>query len=226
MRRKLVAVLLVMSLALIGGLIYAPGALASPAVKSDVGVRVFRVEDPANILPGGKTALNVGELINGAKSELKRTSDGISIEIKTNGLPEGAYSLWWVIDNDDDDATGGNPGSPLVEGVEIARRATGGIVGANGEGKFNAALAAAPVPPANGATVLINVGSNQVLNPMTARIGIVIRYHGPVIPGAVNEQTTLFAGGCKNTLILGAVGAFPGGNSCFDPQVTEFHVAP
>jgi len=188
---------------------------------SEAGVVVFRIEDINTM--GGATSPDVGELIQGAQSKLVRTADGISMELITSELPEGAYSIWWAIDNDNDPTTGANPGSPLVEGVEIVRRATGGIVGANGVGKFEATLSAAPVPAPNRGTVMINVGGSQVLNPMMARVALVIRFHGPVVPGSVEEQTNLFAGGCNNTPTLGLVGAFPGPNTCFDPQVTEFH---
>ena len=198
---------------------------ANDTVESKGGVVVFRIPDITTM--GGATAPDVGDPIKGASLKLKRTADRISMVLNTSELPEGPYSIWWAIDNDNDDTTGLSPGLPLVKGVEIIRRATGGIVGANGVGKFKATLPAAPVPPTNGATVLINVSGSQVLDPMGARIGLVIRSHGPVIPGAVDEQTNLFAGGCKNTPLLvgprpGALTAAQGGHVCTDLQITEF----
>ena len=222
MGKRSLAFLVAAALLIIGGLLYVPGTSASNTVVSKAGVTVFRVADITTM--GGLTAPDVGDLINGASMKLTRTADGISMVLNTSGLPAGPYSIWWAINNDNNDTTGVDPGSPLVEGVEIIRRATGGIVGANGVGKFEATLPAAPVPVANGVTVMVNEGGSQVLDPLGARIGLVIRNHGPVIPGAVDEQTNLFAGGCANTPTLGLPGAFLGGNTCFDPQATEFHV--
>ncbi len=216
MRKRIFAVLMVMSLLIIGGLFYVPGIFAS----DEVGVVFFRVADAAT--PGGTPALNAGVPIEDAKFELERTADGVSMEIKTSGLPAGAYSIWWAIDSDNDPGSGASPGDALIVGVEAVRIATGGIVGANGVGKFEATLSEGPIPPANGVTVMLNFGGSQVFDPMVAGIAVVIRFHGPVIPGAVNEQTTLFAGGCSNTPTLGLPGAFPGADVCFDPQASEF----
>ena len=225
MRKTIFAVLMVMSSLIIGGLFYMPGIFASHTVETEVGVRVFRIEDINT--RGGRAAPNQNELIEGAESELERTADGISMEIETNGLPEGTYTVWWVIDNDNDDTTGAFPDPPVgMAGIEIIRRGTEGIVGANGEGEFEATLPAAPVPAVNDVTVLFNVGGNQVLNPLGARVAMVLRFHGPVVPGGVLEQTTLFAGGCDNIPLIDFAGAFPAGegHTCFNPQITEFHV--
>ena len=186
-----------------------------------VGVRVFRVADTNT--PGGTAAPNVGELIEGAVFELERTAAGVSMKIETSGLPPGAYTLWWAVDNDNDPDTGGAPGAPLVTGVEAVRQTTGGFVGANGKGEFEGTLSAGPFPPANKATVAFNIATGD-FDPMGAGIAVVIRYHGPVIPGAEVEQTGLFAGGCSNEFLITNAfpGTFPEDNVCFDPQVTEF----
>ena len=228
MRKRIFAVLIVMSLLIIGGLFYLPGAFASDTAVSKVRVQVFRIEDITT--KDGADAPD-HPLIRGASSVLKRTSDEISMELNTSELPPGTYSIWWLIDNDNSVGTGASPVPPQVVGVEIVRIATGGVVGANGKGRFKATLGAGPVPPANGATIGLNFNGNQVLNPMTARIGLAIRFHGPVVPGGVIEQTTLFAGGCNNNQLVagpspgaGFPGAFPGTFTCHDPQITEFHV--
>ena len=225
----LVAVLLIMV-----SVIYAPGILAdnggedsldTPGILADngdkLGVRVFRVPDTDK--PGGTAAGSVGDLIEKSKFKLKRTPTGVSMKIKTSDLPPGAYTLWWAIDNDNDPDTGGAPGAPLVTGVEAVRQAVGGLVGPNGKGKFEATLSAGPFPPDNKATVAFNVATAD-FDPMEAGIAVVIRYHGPVIPGAVLEQTSLFAGGCSNVFLMtnSFPGAFPGAEVCYDPQVTEF----
>lgn len=227
MGKRSLAFLVAAALLIMGGVIFAPGLSASDTIKSKGGVVVFRVPDFTT--PGGAAAGNQGDLIKGAKFELKRTADGVSMKLKTRELPMGAYSIWWVIDNDDDLGTGIiDPAPPDgtnvgVEGIEILRRATGGFVGKNGKGNFKATLPAGFVPPANGATVMVNVAGPGGFDPMAARIGLVIRSHGMVISGAVDEQTNLFAGGCRNTPISGLPGAFAGGNVCVDPQITEFH---
>ena len=227
MRRKIFAVLTVMSLLIIGSLLNVPGIFAhdeeEDKVESKVGVLVFRVPDTDT--PGGKPAPNVGDLVEDAKFELERTAAGVSMELKTSGLLPGAYTIWWAIDNDNNPETGMDPGDAVIVNVEVVRIATGGIVGANGKGKFKATLPAAPFPPANKATSPLNIATVD-FDPMGAGIALVIRYHGPVIPGAVNEQTTLFGGGCSNAFLLAGPSPFPGaflaGNVCFDPQATEF----
>ena len=185
MRKKIFAGLIVVSLLVIGGLVYMPGTFASDTAVSKVGVQVFRIEDITT--KDGADAPS-HPFIGGASSVLKRNADEISMELNTSELPEGTYSIWWIIDNDNDDTTGASPVPPQVEGVEIVRIATGGIVGPNGKGKFNASLAADTVPPANGATIGLNFDGNQVLNPMTARIALVMRFHGPVVPGVSSNR--------------------------------------
>ncbi len=189
--------------------------------NSEVGVTFFRV--PNINTPGGMPAPNAGELVEDAESEIERSAAGISVQIKTRGLPPGAYSLWAIID---DDASG----PPM--GFDTGRRAGGAIVDDDGELEFEAFIAAGPLPVGtnlNGGdfvTILFS-DDNSFDNPLTARIFFVIRQHGPVVPSMVDEQTNTFGGGCSNDFSAFLPNVVPTGvgtEVCFDPQVTETHV--
>ena len=113
----------------------------------------------------------------------------------------------------------------------MGRRATGGVVGADGKGKFEAFIAAGPLPvgpnPNGGDFVTILFSDdNSFDNPLTARIFFVIRQHGAVVPSMVDEQTNTFGGGCSNdfsAVLPNVVPTGVGTEVCFDPQVTEVH---
>ena len=99
--------------------------------------------------------------------------------------------------------------------------AGGRIVGPTGEGDFGAGLSVDGIPAADFVTVVRNVGDRSFDNPRTARVRLVISYHGPVVPGLVAQQTHTFLGSWAN---VGATGISPSGTFvCFDPQITGIH---
>ena len=116
-------------------------------------------------------------------------------------------------------------------GFDMGRRATGGVVGADGKGKFEAFIAAGPLPvgpnPNGGDFVTILFSDdNSFDNPLGARILFVMRHHGAVVPSMVDEQTNTFGGGCSNdfsAVLPNVVPTGVGTEVCFDPQVTEVH---
>jgi hypothetical protein len=122
-------------------------------------------------------------------AQLVRNDNGITCVIHTSGLvPGDAYSVWWVI-----------PGESLI------MNASGGIAGGDGTATFAGHLSQGPVPAVDGSTVLSS-DDGDFDNPRTDTVVVVIRHHGPPIPGEINQQTGSFnfgcgAGGCKNVQI-------------------------
>jgi hypothetical protein len=120
-------------------------------------------------------------------AHLVRNNNGITCVIHTSGLvPGDAYSVWWVIPED---------------GFLIFN-ATGGLAGDDGTATFAGHASTGPVGPVDGSVVLSN-GDGSFDSPRTDTVTVIIRHHGPPIPGSINQQTGSFnfgcgAGGCKN----------------------------
>jgi len=135
-------------------------------------------------------------VVEGASSTLKRNENGITVNFKTNGLiPGNAYTLWWIV-------FGEVPGPPA------SLYATGHVVGASGTGNFSAHLSA----------------SSEFNNPQTAEVHMVLRTHGPAVPGVVNEQIGEYNGGCVVKLPFGPGRIWPDSDEvgrCADIQVAK-----
>ncbi len=111
------------------------------------------------------------------ESTLTRTDHGVSIRLTTSGLPPGAYTAWWVVVNNPDTA----PGTRTVG------RAAGHVVGQSGNATFAAHLKEGEILQGH---PTLSGGSLQ--DARRAEIRMVIRYHGPVDPRRVHEQTHTF----------------------------------
>ena len=112
------------------------------------------------------------------ESTLTRTDDGITMHLTASGLPAGAYSGWMPIFE-----SGGT--MPVVAGW-----VAGHVVGNGGNLTFSVHLqegemiSGHPVFP-----------GGSVTDARAQDIGMVVRYHGPVDPGRVYEQTHTFEPG-------------------------------
>jgi hypothetical protein len=96
------------------------------------------------------------EVVPGGKSELFRSDDEICMNIHTKALREGAYTIWWFAFNSPEHCTspvavgGARCGSGDVGNTAVNASvlwATGGIVGPDGVGYFNACLNENKLPP-------------------------------------------------------------------------------
>lgn len=122
-------------------------------------------------------------------ADLVRNDNGITCVIHTSGLiPGDAYSVWWVVPNE-----------------TLIYNASGGIAGGDGSATFAGHASVGPVGPVDGSVVLSN-GDGSFDQPRTDTVTVIIRHHGPAIPGMINQQTGSFnagcgAGGCKNIQI-------------------------
>jgi len=133
-------------------------------------------------------------------SKLHRNKNGITVNFKAEGLYPGAYTTWWVIWNNPEDC-----GTPyacndsdfgLVE-VEVLY-AGGHVVGNNGKGNISAHLKAGDTSGSiNDLFGLPAAGGLQVGNTFSSEVHVVLRTHGPKVPGMVNEQISSYGGGCN-----------------------------
>jgi hypothetical protein len=172
-----------------------------------------------------------GDPVIGSASSLVRTDNGLSMNIRTSGLPAGhTYTVWWIIFNDPDSCEHGiegvvqcGEGDLLLFGgsaAGVVGHATGNVVGGNGKSSFGAHL---KVGDTDG-FIDAFVGHNGLTNPRGAEVHLVLRDHGPKIPEFMPDQIHTFAGGCDQSelpppLQLGVAGDF----DCIDTQFT-FHV--
>jgi hypothetical protein len=125
-------------------------------------------------------------------SKLVRNSQGISLTLHTTGITPGdAVTVWWVIFNNPE-ACGGSPcgladlGNPAVNASVLF--AAGHVIGGGNSTSFASHLNVGDVSEA-----LFGPG---LLDPFNAEVHLVVRTHGPAIPGMVDEQIHEFAGGC------------------------------
>ena len=149
-------------------------------------------------------------------SKLHRNKNGIKVNFKATGLNPGAYTIWWVIWNNPQDCAipgqcnDGDFGQAVLVEVEVMY-AGGHVVGNNGKGNFSAHLKAGDDTPEsmNTAFGFPSVGGLRVGNTFDAEVHIVLRTHGPAVPGLVNDQISSYAGGCDTPFLIPPFTAYP-----------------
>lgn len=130
---------------------------------------------------------------------LTRNKNGINMTIKAEDLVPGhAYTVWWVVWNYPEFCDGPCD-DPDIFNADVQPEilfATGHVAGGSGKGNFGAGL------DENDATGTINQeffglpSYGGLHDAMHAEIHLVLRDHGPSIPGQVHEQISTYAGGC------------------------------
>lgn len=150
---------------------------------------------------------------------LKRGTDWIQTNIRTSGLPPGAYTVWWVVFDTPAGCIDGCDPDDLFNPDAHASVfwATGGIVHEGRVGSFQARHQIGDDLGEPGIQHILGDGS---IDPTRAEIHNVIKYHGPASgdAAALYDQTHTLMGGCSadsNAVDLGE----PFGIQCFDPQV-------
>ncbi len=149
-------------------------------------------------------------------STLHRNKNGITVNFKAKNLYPGAYTIWWVIWNNPQECL--NPGeciendfgTPGKVGVEVMY-AGGHVVGKNGKGNFSAHLNAGDDSPESMNTRFgfPSVGGLAVGNTFDAEVHVVLRTHGPKVPGLVNEQISSYEGGCDTPFLIPPFTEYP-----------------
>ncbi len=156
---------------------------------------------------------------------LARFENGLSTRLRASGMTPGhAITVWWAIFNDPagcldpyacgvidviGPAFGGN-----ADGSKVSvPYATGGVVDADGVFR---ARAWQPLGPADGsANTYFGDPDYGLLNPLGAEVHLVLRDHGPLIPGQEHAQVSTFDGGCDpavnpvDGLWIDLIGTFP-----------------
>ena len=135
--------------------------------------------------------------LEGASSQLLRTDEGVTATFQTHSLEPGAvHTLWWVVFNVPENCEAGTALSRCGLGdlmndsaVPSLLWGAGQVVGEDGVGDFGAHLRVSN-PPGE-----VRLGPG-LLDALGATIHIVLRSHGPAIPGSIPEQMRTFVGGC------------------------------
>lgn len=174
------------------------------------------------------------EVVEGARAGLLREADGIGTRVHTTGLAHGdVVTLWWVIFNNPEACADGACGeADLFDGPDgptgvepSCVYSDGSIVGGNGGARFHDRLT---VGESRDSCIDFFVEAVDELegqdhgltNPAGAEVHLVMRSHGPFIPGMVQEQRSTFAGGCQEFLGAGVDELEPG--QCSDQQFVVF----
>lgn len=141
-------------------------------------------------------------------STLHRNENGITVNFKAENLHPGAYTIWWVIWNKPQEC--GVPGECLepdfaiADDVEVEVMYAGGnVVGNNGKGNFSGHLNVDDDSGSinEGFFALNSYGGLQSGNTLDAEVHVVLRTHGPTVPGLVNDQISSYEGGCDDPLL-------------------------
>lgn len=130
-----------------------------------------------------------------AASWLFRNDDGIAVFIRTSGLDQATYTVWWLIFNQPQFCQSGpctsadlpaNGGDPRVDASVLF--ATSGFPRGNGRARFAGGLSVADTSKA-----LFGPG---ITEPLTAEVQVQVRTHGPIDPDTVHLQLSTAGGGC------------------------------
>jgi hypothetical protein len=161
------------------------GAGAGAAASSTEPMKIFNTN---TILPGW--------------SKLTRTPSGVSMTMHAENLVAGnAYTVWWVLFNDPGACLNDGCGVDDVfanRGVPSLRFAAGHVLGGSGNGNFGGYLEEANTggPPCAMDANLAFCGPG-LIDAYATEVHLVLRNHGPAIPGLVDEQISSFGGGCQ-----------------------------
>ncbi len=214
--RSIVVTLLVLGLAL--GLTATAGASGPPGQQS-TDLYTFADSEP----------------VVDATARLVRGADSLHTRTDTRDLDHGhVVTLWWVIFNHPEKCAGDGCGeADLFDGPDgptgvgpSCVYAEGSIVGGNGQARFIDRLAVGEtrdscidffVDAVDG----LEGEDHGLTNPSGAEVHLVVRSHGPRIPGQIDEQRGTFAGGCEDFLDPGATHVLDPGE-CSDLQFAVF----
>ena len=142
-------------------------------------------------------------------STLHRNKNGITVNFKAENLYPGAYTIWWVIWNYPQECA--FPGecdepdfkTPVIVGVDLLY-AGGHVVGNNGKANISGHLNAGDASGSIFSDMGVKVG-----NTFSSEVHVVLRTHGPKVPGVVNEQISSYGGGCNPDIVYDPFSVYP-----------------
>jgi hypothetical protein len=132
---------------------------------------------------------------------LLRNNNKIKMTFKVDDLEPGyAYTIWWVVWNNPEECTVpfacGDADFAIADDVEVELMyAAGHVVGNSGKGNFAGSLNEGDASGSiNNLFGLPSYGGLH--DARTAEVHLVLRSHGPAIPGQIDEQINTYEGGC------------------------------
>ncbi len=174
---------------------------------------VFEVPVSSKFTPQIVSVANIVDPINGfvkvGESELTRKEDGLLVNFKTTGLTPGyTYTLWWLIWNNPEACTIPNYCRDLDFSNAASTQpdmmyAAGHVVGKNGKGNFSGYLRVGDDSTSiNDLFGFPDAGGLQQGKTFSSEVHLLLRSHGPAIPGLVNVQINTFDGGCDDPFAI------------------------
>jgi hypothetical protein len=171
-------------LVVVAALVAGSAAQAAPAERSTSGATVFM---SPTVIPD-------------AWSALVRTDDGVSMTFHTTGLTPGtAATVWWVFFNNPSacrlgmfGATCGLGDLANPEVQASVQFAAGHVIGGEGVANYGGHFSVGATPVCAG----FGLPCAGLLDARRADVHLVVRTHGPAIPGLVDEEISSFNGGC------------------------------
>lgn len=145
----------------------------------------------------GVNGIEQGDPVAGASGSARVDANGATSQVKATGLVPGhTYTVWVVHFSDQTLSVDGCNGADLQVAGAGVLWGDGKIAAGNGQATFNARLSTGygaehigqpPPPPFSFAAYEPGPGSE---------FHVVIRSHGPKIPGEIHSHLTQFGGGC------------------------------
>lgn len=220
--RRVLAIAAVMAMVLV---IAAPAG-ASHKIKLDGPSPAIWLSDPEGV--DGVNGIEQGDWVAGSLGRAYVEGDSATIRVVATGLVPGhTYSMWVVYFNDHDLCVDGCNGPDLAVAGAGVMWGNGQIARADGTATFVARIhtgdnaeAVGLTPPPPFAFAPYEAGENNEFH-------VVIRSHGPQIPGEVHNQLGTFGGGCEVNVgpLPEQVGDFPvplAPGECGDVQLYVF----
>ena len=157
----------------------------SLSVQTTAGVPVYEFTAEAALVPG-------------ASSKITRNGHGATTTFHTSGLEHGhAYSLWLVVFNVPGECSGPCDEPDVVPGTDAMvdlLAVSGHVVGGSGKATFSGRRSVGD----NSGSLFVQFGAPApgLIYPYGAELHLVLRDHGPAIPGQIPNQIMSYEGGC------------------------------
>lgn len=186
---------LLRSVAIAGCLLCAATLAAAHDDEDDGRRRAKKTYQTTNIFQVGNPSIKLG-----GGATLYRSRNRLEMRVATSGLnANSAYTVWWVVFNTPAGCTppGCGPDDVMPQpnpaaGVSVFY-AAGFVTGIDGVGNVDAHVDAGPLTEG----IDIDTGSGlERGNGFRAEVHLVVRTHGMITPGQVDQQIGTFNGGC------------------------------
>jgi len=158
---------------------------------------------------------------------LRKKGKGVAMALKTHMIPDHAATIWWIIWNSPENCEGipcgsdadfGNAGTGPGGTALSMMYAAGNIIRHSGVGTFHGYLKEGVIQ--GSINDQVGVPDLPLLDAKKAEVHLVVRSHGPRIPGMEDVQTSSYEGGCTvNFFPFEAIPTNPG--ECGDIHASE-----